>query len=572
MVGGKERLPLTPPAPQRPRHLLPEDQILRRRPSGEPAPLPRKPLAGSGKFWLVVAGVIVGVLVMVMAPFTIWLADGEWWDRLDQRIIDAVEGLRSPLLTDVARALDSLRNEWFIRVLRWATVVALIVFRRWRHLGVFVGCILIVQLLATGLSNQLARARPDGIEILTDWSGFSQPSLPMIAMGLTMIGMVYALIVPGKGRTWALVVAGLLITLVGASRLYLGVDRLTDVLSGAVLATVVPLLAFRIWTPDGVFPVSYRRAKTAHLEISEQHRKTILGALRDQLGVDAIDLQLFGAEASGASTPLRVRLAGTDPEYVFAKLYAQNHLRADRWYKLGRRLLYGALEDEAAFRSVRSLAEREDYLLHLMAEEGVPVPRPLGVVEITPGRQYLTVAEFLSGTKEISEAEVDSRVVHAGLRAIRTMWDSGLAHRDIKPANVLVRDGDVFIIDVAFGEVRPSPWRQAVDLANMMLTLSLRHSAEGVHQAALAYFTEAEIAEACAATRGVTIPGELRARLKAADSDLLAVHRALAPERAPIRIQRWTPRRIGALAGSAMVALVGAWLAIQHIALVRTLL
>lgn len=562
-----------PPAPQRRRHLPPEDRILRRRPSGEPAALPREPLAGSGRFWLVAAGLIVGVLVMVMAPTTsIWLADGEWWDRLDRRIIEAVESLRTPLVTDVARALDSLRNEWFIRVLRLATVVVLITSRRWRHLGVFVGCILAVQLLATSLSNQLARARPDGIEILTDWSGFAQPSLPMIAVGLTAIGMVYALVVPGKGRKWALVFAGALIILVGLSRIYLGVDRLTDALSGAVLAVVVTLLAFRIWTPDSVFPVSYRRAKTAHLEITEQHGQIVLGALRDQIGVDATDLELYGAAGSAGSTPLRVRLAGAEPEYVFAKLYAQNHLRADRWYKLGRRLRYGALEDEVGFRSVRSLAEREDYLLHLMAEAGVPVPRPYGVVEITPGRQYLTVAEFLPDTKEISQAEVGSGAVHAGLRAIRAMWDGGLAHRDIKPANVLVRGDDVFIIDVAFGEVRPTPWRQAVDLANMLLTLSLRHPAEAVHQAALDYFTEADIAEACAATRGATMSAELRAFLKDANRDLLAVHRTLVPERKPIRIQRWTPRRVGALLGSAIAVAVGVWLVIQNLTLVRGLL
>jgi tRNA A-37 threonylcarbamoyl transferase component Bud32/membrane-associated phospholipid phosphatase len=505
---------------------------------------------------------------MVMAPTTTWLADGEWWDRLDRRIIEAVEGLRTPLVTDVARALDSLRNEWFIRVLRWATVVVLITSRRWRHLGVFVGCILVVQLLATGLSNQLARARPDGIEILTDWSGFSQPSLPMIAVGLTAIGMVYALVVPGKGRKWALVLAGVLIMLVGLSRIYLGVDRLTDALSGAVVAVVVPLLAFRIWTPDGVFPVSYRKAKTAHLEITEQHAQIVLGALRDQIGVDAVDLELFGAAGSAGSTPLRVRLAGAEPKYVFAKLYAQNHLRADRWYKLGRRLRYGALEDEVGFRSVRSLAEREDYLLQLMTKAGVPVPQPYGIVEITPGRQYLTVAEFLPATKEISQAEVGSEAVHAGLKAIRAMWDGGLAHRDIKPANVLVRGDDVFIIDVAFGEVRPTPWRQAVDLANMLLTLSLRHPAEAVHQAALDYFTETDIAEACAATRGATMPAELRVSLRNADRDLLAVHRSLVPHREPIRIQRWTLRRVGALLGSAAAVVVGVWLVIQNFTLV----
>ncbi len=58
------------------------------------------------------------------------------------------------------------------------------------------------------------------------------------------------------------------------------------------------------------------------------------------------------------------------------------------------------------------------------------------------------------------------------------MWEAGLAHRDIKPANVLIRDGRLLLIDSAFAQLRPSPWRQAVDLANMMLVLGLRSSAE----------------------------------------------------------------------------------------------
>ena len=169
------------------------------------------------------------------------------------------------------------------------------------------------------------------------------------------------------------------------------------------------------------------------------------------MGLAAVDLELFGTEGSGGSTPLRVRLAGDDAQFVFAKLYAQNHLRSDRWYKLGRSLLYGALEDETPFRKVRELAEREDYLMHLRVEAGVPGPRPLGIVEITPGREYLLVAEFLPGTKEASEVEIDEEVVGNGLLAVRALWDYGLAHRDIKPANVLVRDGEVFLIDVAFG-------------------------------------------------------------------------------------------------------------------------
>ncbi|MDQ3980872.1 MAG: hypothetical protein M3314_15210, partial [Actinomycetota bacterium] len=127
----------------------------------------------------------------------------------------------------------------------------------------------------------------------------------------------------------------------------------------------------------------------------------------------------------------------------------------------------------------------------------------------------------------------------------RLLWDSGLAHRDIKPSNVLVRDGRVRLIDVAFAEVRPSPWRQAVDLANMMLTLALRADPELVYQRALRFFTPDEIAEAFAATRGKTSPSQLRTMLKGDTRDLLAIFRNLAPSRPPIKIQRWSVRRIG---------------------------
>jgi serine/threonine protein kinase len=124
------------------------------------------------------------------------------------------------------------------------------------------------------------------------------------------------------------------------------------------------------------------------------------------------------------------------------------------------------------------------------------------------------------------------------------MWDAGLAHRDIKPGNLLVRDGRVLLIDVAFAAVRPTPWRQAVDLANMMLTFALCSSAEQVYDRALRVFTPEEIGEAFAASRGVTIPTQLRALLKADDRDLLGRLRQLAPATPLVAIQRWSVRRV----------------------------
>ena len=205
---------------------------------------------------------------------------------------------------------------------------------------------------------------------------------------------------------------------------------------------------------------------------------------------------------------------------------------------------------------MRRLVTYEDYALRLLQDIGVRTARPYGIVEITPEREYMLVTEFHAGAVEIGEADVDDEVIDQGLVMIRTLWDAGIAHRDIKPGNLMVRSGELLLIDVAFVQVRPSPWRQAVDLGNMMLVLAVRTGPQRVYRRALAYFTEAELGEAFAATRGVASPTQLRAFMKRDPRDLLGDFRALAPARPPIVLQRWSIRRV-ALA-VAMLAIITA--------------
>ena len=249
------------------------------------------------------------------------------------------------------------------------------------------------------------------------------------------------------------------------------------------------------------------------------------------------------------------RVEGGPERFVFAKLYTRGHLRADRWYKLGRFILYGSLEDEVPFKSVRRLAEYEDYALHLVREAGVRTARPYGLVEITPGREYLLVTEFFKDAAEIGQADVGDAIIDQGLAMIGKLWDAGIAHRDIKPGNLMVRAGELLLIDVAFAQVRPSPWRQAVNLGNMMLVLALRSDPQRVYRRALAYFTPDELAEAFAATRGVASPTQLRTLIRRDPRDLLRQFRALAPPRKPITMQRWSARRV-ALAAAAIAITV----------------
>jgi hypothetical protein len=346
------------------------------------------------------------------------------------------------------------------------------------------------------------------------------------------------------------------------SRLYLAVDHPDDVLLGLVLGAAIPVTAFRFFTPDELFPVVFRRGRAAHVDVTGRRGAAIRQAVRDQLGLTVLDVSPVGLASSAGSTPLRLTIEGSDPgDYLFGKLYTRGHVRADRWYKLWRTILYGTLEDEHPFSSVRQLTQYEDYALRLLRDSGVRTALPQGIVEITPEHEYLLVTEFFAGAVEIGSAEIDDHVIDQGLLLIRSLWDAGIAHRDIKPGNLMVRDGQLLLIDVSFVQVRPSPWRQAVDLGNMMLVLAMRSEPERVYRRALTYFTPDELAEAFAATRGVASPAQLRAYLKRDPRDLLGRFRALAPPRRPVGLQRWEVRRVIVTAGMLAAAAVAAGLA-----------
>jgi len=482
----------------------------RRRPSGERPPLPHD-LLPSGRFWLIAGIVIIGVWISLYAfPGTT-----EWWTRVDHLVLDRFVDLRNDLLTSIMKGFQVLGSIWVVRPLRWAVILFLVAYRRWRPLFATLGSIILVGSIVELLVIGVARPRPL-VVMIGEWSDYSHPSRPIAAFSLT----------------W----------------------------TAAVLGPAVAMIIFRIFVPESIFPVTYQKSQTAHLDVGGDRGRAIREALNEQLGLDVLGIEPFGLESSGGSTPLRITVSGDSDQHVFGKLYASSHLRSDRWYKAGRTILYGALEDEVRFASVRRLVEYEDYMLLLLSRAGLPSPEPFGFVEIPPEREYLIVTEFLEGAREMSDVEVTEEIIDDALMVVRRMWDEGLAHRDIKPANVMVREGKVVLIDPAFATVRPSPWRQAVDLANMMLILAMGSTPERVYKRALRFFAPGDIAEAFAASRGVTIPSQSRhalAQIKRKEGlDLIEQFKALAPPREPIVVQRWSPRRIALALGALLGALL----------------
>jgi hypothetical protein len=535
-------------APAVPPGAAPAQRIARqRRPTGAPPPLPH-PFRVTTTAWLLLAVAIV-TCAFLFSQHTAWL-------RLDDRantwLLRRLADARTPWLTSLASGIKEAGSGWGVTVVGLSVVALTMIFRRWRHLLVFLGSLFFLVTVGDWIYSGLSRPRPYGVSIIDSWGGYSAPSPPVAALTFFLMGAVYGLVVPGRPRAYAKIAVAAVLTVFCLARLYLAVDHPDDVLFGVALGVAIPVTAFRYFTPNEVFPVVYRRGRTAHVDVGGRRGDAIRLAVRDQLGLTVLGIKPVGLESSAGSTPLRLRVDGGTEEHLFAKLYTKGHVRADRWYKLWRTILYGSLEDESPFKTVRRLVTYEDYALRLLQDVGVRTARPYGIVEITPEREYMLVTEYFAGAVEIGEAHVDDGLIDQGLTLIRKLWDAGVAHRDIKPGNLMVRDGQLLLIDVAFVQVRPSPWRQAVDLGNMMLVLAVRTDPERVYRRALSYFTPAELSEAFAATRGVASPTQLRAFMKRDPRDLLGTFRALAPPRQPIVLQRWSIRRV-----SLAVAILG---------------
>jgi hypothetical protein len=527
-------------------------QAVRRRPSGEPPPLPRE------DHWTRWIWVLAGVLLLG-AGLNLLVRSTEVIEAADQAVLSFIAEARTPVLTDAAKVAVLPTTFVAVMALRLGTVVVLVVYGRFRHLVVFLATLVVTDWIVVRLLF-VELPRPE-VPALVEVDAYAFPPKAISTLTITLFAMAFVLLPRGGTRNRLRAGAVAVLALVVLAELYLAGDHLSAMLYAAVLAPSVAAVTFRSLVPEEGFPISYRkRGSVAHLDLGGERGKAIVAAMADQLGLTVTEVKEFGLEGSGGSSPLRMTLP--DGSRVFGKIYSTAHERADRWYRFGRTILYGQLEDETAVGSVRRLAAYEDYALRLLADHGVQVAKTYGLVELTPNQEYMLVTEFFENARNLGDSQVDEVVIDEGLAMVRTFWDVGVAHRDIKPANLLVQNGHLQLVDVSALEVRPSPWRQAVDLSNMLLTLALRTDPELVYQRATKVFTPDEIAEALASAVGLTIPTELQAKLKADGRPLLDRFRRLAPPRERISIQRWSTQRLLLTAGAALgtLLLVGLFL------------
>jgi membrane-associated phospholipid phosphatase len=173
-------------------------------------------------------GAVTTALVAVQrSRDSVQQADDAWYDL--------VQRTRSPLRTEVSRALDvgfGTTIDWTARVFVTAVLVRR---RRWRALAGWAGTITLGELCIGPVKAAIDRARPP--RPMTTTSDTSYPSGHAIAAATTAPGIVLALIPAGPQRELALGAAIALAAATALSRTDLNAHWLSDCIGGFGLGT-----------------------------------------------------------------------------------------------------------------------------------------------------------------------------------------------------------------------------------------------------------------------------------------------------------------------------------------------
>jgi membrane-associated phospholipid phosphatase len=184
-----------------------------------------------------VAGIaiVIGFAVMISADLT---------DAFDRAVMDAV---RAPAIADLLsplRAITELGSTGAVIAIAVISFAFAMAIGPWRHGLIAALTITLASIANSALKIAIGRERPELLDPLIVERGFSFPS-GHSALGMVAYGILAVLVgrsrLPRPWRTAFVVVLGMLVALIGISRIWLGVHYPTDVIAGWAAGGVVVL-------------------------------------------------------------------------------------------------------------------------------------------------------------------------------------------------------------------------------------------------------------------------------------------------------------------------------------------
>ncbi|CAN5317674.1 phosphatase PAP2 family protein [soil metagenome] len=190
--------------------------------------------------------VLLGVAIFLLLAMGV---SSDVTDSFDLAVIDLVRADALRTLLSPLRWITELGSTGAVTLVALITFLVGMVIGPWRHGLIGALTIVLASVVNQAVKAFVARERPALLEPIVVEHGFSFPS-GHAALGMVAYGVLGVLIMrsrlPLAVRRGIVVMLGVLILLIGVSRIWLGVHYPTDVLAGWTAGAVVVLVYARL--------------------------------------------------------------------------------------------------------------------------------------------------------------------------------------------------------------------------------------------------------------------------------------------------------------------------------------
>jgi undecaprenyl-diphosphatase len=213
---------------------------------------------------------VLGAATVVLLVLVAWDTTAGAVQRVDDEFLELMVAWRVTPLVWVSKALSVAGSAWVNWPLRLVAFALLLRRRRILQCSAFLLSVVTSELLIAVLKVAYDRPRPPGSLVSTTSASF--PSGHAVAGAVTAVGLVLAVLPPGRSRwRWELRAAGIAVAM-SLSRAYLSAHWLSDVVTGGLLGTALAIgwpavlqegrdqVRRRRQPAEGVAPCGRRRA------------------------------------------------------------------------------------------------------------------------------------------------------------------------------------------------------------------------------------------------------------------------------------------------------------------------